>query len=68
MEAAATGDDPARVINTASTMGLVPVADGAYSYTVSKAAVIHLTRLLANEFTKRRITVNAIAPGPFPSK
>ncbi len=68
LEAAATDDDPARVINTASTMGLVPVADGAYSYTVSKAAVIHLTRLLANEFTRRRITVNAIAPGPFPSK
>ena len=68
LEAAATVDDPARVINTSSTMGIVPVADGAYSYTVSKGAVLHLTRLLANEFTKRRITVNAICPGPFPSK
>ncbi|MGI9357567.1 MAG: SDR family oxidoreductase, partial [Rhizobiaceae bacterium] len=68
LEAAATDDDPARVINVASVMGIVPVAGGAYSYSVSKAAVIHLTRILANEFTKRRITVNAFAPGPFPSK
>ncbi len=68
LEAAATDDDPARVVNTASVMGIVPVADGAYSYSVSKGAVIHLTRILANEFSKRRITVNAIAPGPFPSR
>lgn len=68
LEAAASDDDPARIINTASVMGIVPVAGGAYSYSVSKAAVIHLTRILANEFTKRRITVNAFAPGPFPSK
>ena len=66
LEAAATDDDPARVINVASVMGIVPVAGGAYSYSVSKAAVIHLTKILANEFTKRRITVNAFAPGPFP--
>ncbi len=68
LENAATDDDPSRVINTASVMGIVPIADGAYSYSVSKAAVIHLTKILANEFTKRRITVNAFAPGPFPSK
>lgn len=68
LEAAASDDDPARVINIASVMGIVPIAGGAYSYTVSKAAVIHMTKLLANEFTKRRITVNAFAPGPFPSR
>ncbi|MDD9911064.1 MAG: SDR family oxidoreductase [Ahrensia sp.] len=68
LEAAASDEDPARVVNTASVMGIVPVAGGAYSYSVSKAAVIHLTKILANEFTKRRITVNAFAPGPFPSK
>lgn len=68
LEAAATDDDPARVINTASVMGIVPIAGGAYSYSVSKAAVIHLTKILANEFTRRRITVNAFAPGPFPSR
>ncbi|MEL7229955.1 MAG: SDR family oxidoreductase [Pseudomonadota bacterium] len=68
LEAAATDEDPARVINTASVMGIVPIAGGAYSYSVSKAAVIHLTKILANEFTSRRITVNAFAPGPFPSR
>lgn len=31
-------------------------------------AVLHLTRVLASELGPRRITVNAIAPGPFPSK
>ena len=68
LEAAANDDDPARIINTASVMGIMPVADGCYSYSASKAAVIHLTKILANEMTKNRITVNAFAPGPFPSK
>ena len=41
---------------------------GAYSYTVSKGAVHHLTRLFSNELAPRHVTVNAIAPGPFPSR
>ncbi len=68
LDAAGTTADPARVVNTASVMGVVPLAGGAYSYAVSKAAVIHLTKILAAEFTSRRITVNAFAPGPFPSR
>ncbi|MGI9363963.1 MAG: SDR family oxidoreductase [Rhizobiaceae bacterium] len=68
LDRAASDEDPARIINTASVMGIMPVADGCYSYSASKAAVIHLTRILANEMTDRRITVNALAPGPFPSK
>jgi len=68
LEAAGTHDDPARVINSGSIDGLqVPLLE-TYSYSASKAAVHHLTRVLARQLAPRHITVNAIAPGPFESK
>jgi NAD(P)-dependent dehydrogenase (short-subunit alcohol dehydrogenase family) len=62
-----TAEDPARVINIGSIDGLrVPLMDN-YSYSASKAAVHMLTRHLAKRLAPR-VTVNAIAPGPFESK
>ena len=68
LEAAARPGDPARVVNIGSIDGLhVPVLE-TYAYSTSKAAVHHLTRVLARQLAPRRITVNAVAPGPFESK
>jgi len=67
LENAASDEDPARVINIGSIDGLhVPMLE-TYSYSASKAAVHQLTRHLAKRLAPA-ITVNAIAPGPFPSK
>jgi NAD(P)-dependent dehydrogenase (short-subunit alcohol dehydrogenase family) len=68
LEAAATADDPARVINIGSIDGLRAPALPTYAYSASKAGLHHLTRVLARELGPRQITVNAVAPGPFESK
>ncbi len=54
------------MINTASIAGL-GVGYGGTLYSVSKAAVIHLTKLVANEIGEDNIRVNAIAPGAIPT-
>jgi NAD(P)-dependent dehydrogenase (short-subunit alcohol dehydrogenase family) len=68
LEEAGTDDDPARVVNVGSIDGLHVPPMHTYSYSSSKAALHHLTRVLAKELGPRRITVNAVAPGPFESK
>ncbi|MFW6639901.1 SDR family oxidoreductase [Nocardiopsis algeriensis] len=68
LEAAATPDDPARVINVGSIDGIHVPSLPTYAYSTSKAAVHQLTRHLARELGPKAVTVNAVAPGPFPSK
>jgi len=65
---AGTQDDPARVINIGSIDGIHVSPMTTYSYSTSKAAIHQLTRVLAKELGPQHITVNAVAPGPFPSK
>lgn len=68
LEAAGSAADPARIINLGSIGGLMPQSNGgAYAYGCSKAAMHHLTRMLASDLRGRHINVNAIAPGYFPS-
>ncbi|KAI6111175.1 hypothetical protein F5141DRAFT_1003521, partial [Pisolithus sp. B1] len=71
-----TALDPGRVINISSVAGYSPHSEGlvtaeghgTYSYNVSKAALNHLTSMLAVKLGPELVTVNAICPGMFPTK
>lgn len=55
-----------RIINITSVAGIVGQI-GQTNYSASKAGVIGFTKALAREVASRQITVNAVAPGFFPT-
>jgi NAD(P)-dependent dehydrogenase (short-subunit alcohol dehydrogenase family) len=67
LQKAAAPGDPARVINIGSIDGIQVPALDTFAYSASKAAIHHMSRVLARKLAPQ-ITVNAVAPGPFESK
>jgi NAD(P)-dependent dehydrogenase (short-subunit alcohol dehydrogenase family) len=53
-----------RIVNIASVAGLVALRTGV-AYGASKSGVIHMTRVLALEWSKYGVNINAIAPWYF---
>jgi gluconate 5-dehydrogenase len=56
-----------RIINLASLQSVRAFADGA-PYGASKGGIVQLTRALAQAWSSRGVTCNAIAPGFFPTE
>ena len=64
----ASADNLSKVINIASIDGIRINPWETYSYQASKAAVMHLTRRLAERLIRDHIGVSGIAPGAFASE
>mmetsp|Transcript_28482 Transcript_28482/g.77125 ORF Transcript_28482/g.77125 Transcript_28482/m.77125 type:complete len:286 (-) Transcript_28482:444-1301(-) len=63
LQKGATPENPSRVINVGSVVGIVPQAAPTHAYDASKAAVHSLTKKLSADLAPKNITVNALAPG-----
>jgi NAD(P)-dependent dehydrogenase (short-subunit alcohol dehydrogenase family) len=64
----AAASRPAKVINIASIDGISVNPWDTYSYSASKAGLIHLTKRMALRLAQDNIVVSGIAPGPFASE
>ena len=68
LKAAASDQQPAKVINICSIDGIRLNPWETYSYHASKSGLLYLTRRIAAKLVEDRIVVTAIAPGPFASE
>ncbi|ROZ68738.1 SDR family NAD(P)-dependent oxidoreductase [Ramlibacter sp. WS9] len=59
---------PGRIVNIASSLAFRYGGQGAALYSVSKAGLVRMTEVLAVEWARFDINVNAIAPGAFESE
>jgi len=64
LERAGRPGDPSRIVNIGSLDGHSVGPFENYAYSGGKAALHHLTRVLAVQLGSRHISVNCIAPGP----
>ncbi|POW22298.1 hypothetical protein PSHT_01377 [Puccinia striiformis] len=56
------------VVDITSISGMVKISQNHFAYNASKAAAIHLTKMMACELANSQIRFNSIAPGVFPSE
>jgi len=59
---------PGRMVNISSIGGFNYGGNGAALYSVTKSAIVRMTEVLAVEWSRYNINVNAIAPGAFSSE
>ncbi|MGD8829681.1 MAG: SDR family oxidoreductase, partial [Pseudomonadales bacterium] len=59
---------PGRMVNISSVGAFNYGGNGAALYSVTKAAIVRMTEVLAVEWSRFNINVNAIAPGAFSSE
>ncbi|CCO35101.1 short-chain dehydrogenase [Rhizoctonia solani AG-1 IB] len=65
-----TGGWSSSIINITSVSGQMKQSQNHFAYNASKAAGLHLTKMLSTELALRKIPVrvNTISPGPFPTE